>query len=79
MPVLVTNPDRIKGVMDFLKNSLKNIAISLQANGPAAVIIFWIVGVTALGLFGDGPVAKSALSILAVAGGLILVALANKA
>ena len=48
--------------MDFLKN----IAISLQATGPAAVIIAWIISVTALGLFGDGSLAKTALSILAV-------------
>ena len=61
--------------MDFLKN----IAISLQATGPAAVIIAWIISVTALGLFGDGSLAKTALSILAVAGGVILIALANKA
>ena len=60
--------------MDFLKN----IAINLQAKGPAAVIIVWIFCVTALGFFGDGSLAKSALSILAAAGGMILVALANK-
>ena len=60
--------------MDFLKN----IAISLQATGPAAVLIVWIICVTALGFLGDGSLAKTALSILAFAGGMILFALANK-
>ena len=60
--------------MDFLKN----IAVHLQAKGPAAVIIVWIVCVTALGLFGDGSFAVSALSILALVGGMILISLANK-
>ena len=60
--------------MDFLKN----IAINLQAKGPAAVIIVWIICITALGLLGDGPLAGSALGVLAVVGGTILISLANK-
>ena len=64
--------------MDFLKNIGKNIAINLQATGPAAVIIVWIVCVTALGLFGDGSLAAKALTLLAFAGGATLIGLVNK-
>jgi hypothetical protein len=42
-------------------------------------LIAWILAVTALGLFGDGDLAQSAIRILAFAGGLILIGLASKA
>jgi hypothetical protein len=59
-------------------NPLKNIAINLKASGSAAVIAVWIICVTLLGLFGQGEFAKSAMTILAVAGGMILIGLASK-
>lgn len=61
-----------------MNNPFRNLVINLKAKGPAAVICVWIIGITALGLFGSSEIAKSALSILAVAGGLILVGLASK-
>jgi hypothetical protein len=33
---------------------LQNIAINLRATGPAAVLITWLLCITALGLFGSG-------------------------
>ena len=59
-------------------NPFKNIALNLRATGPAAVIAIWIISVTLLGLFGNGELAGRALTILAVAGGMVLVALASK-
>lgn len=61
-------------VLDFLKN----ISVNLQAAGPAAVMAIWIVGITVLGLFGEGPVAERAMTILAVTGGLIFFSLIQK-
>jgi len=57
---------------------LKNIAVNLHAKGPAAVLISIIVSIAALGLWGQGDLAKSALSVLAVALGLLGLALANR-
>jgi len=61
--------------MDFLKN----LTINLKATGPAAIIATWILLITAVGLFGSGELANSAMSVLAVAGGMILIALAIRA
>ena len=58
---------------------LKNISVNLRATGPAAVLIAWIAAITAIGLFGEGDLAKSAIQILAFAGGMILIGLASKA
>lgn len=57
---------------------MKNIAVNLRATGPAAVLIALIAGITILGLFGDGPMAKSALSILALLTGLVGISLAQR-
>ena len=62
-------------MLDFLKN----LSINLKATGPAAVIIVWIMGVTALGLLGSGEIAKLAMYALVFAGGVILFGLAQKA
>jgi hypothetical protein len=68
-----------KGYTDTaMENPFKNIAIHLQATGPAAVIIVWIVAVTVLGLYGTGELARQALFLLTAAGGAILVALASR-
>jgi hypothetical protein len=57
---------------------MKNIAINLRATGPAAVLISLIAAITLLGVFGDGPLAKSALGVLAVLTGLVAVGLAQR-
>ena len=59
-------------------NPFENIVINLKAAGPSAVIVVWIICVTLLGLFGQGKLSDSALTILAVAGGMILIGLASK-
>jgi hypothetical protein len=60
--------------MDFLKN----IAISLRASGPAAVLIAWVLGVAALGIFGNAELGRQALTTLTMFGGLLIVLLAQK-
>ena len=51
---------------------LKSLSINLQATGPALVLIVWTVCVAVVGLYGDGPVAKSALTTLLIGGLIIL-------
>ena len=46
--------------------------------GPAAVLIALIGGITLLGLFGDGPIAQSALTILSISIGFLGFALAQR-
>ena len=60
--------------MDFLKN----IAISLQATGPAAVIITWIIGITCVGVFGEGDIATKALYALQITGPMLIMILGQK-
>jgi hypothetical protein len=59
--------------------SLKNLSLNLQATGPAAVLICWCVSVAAVGIFGSGPTASTALGLLAAGGGMILIRLAGRA
>lgn len=58
---------------------LKNVAINLRATGPAAVLVAWVLGVTALGIFGNAELGKQALSALSVVGGLLIVVLGQRA
>jgi hypothetical protein len=57
---------------------LSNIAVNLRATGPAAVLITWIACVTLLGLFGTGPLAKTAIGILSVVGGALVAVLGSQ-
>lgn len=57
---------------------LKNIAINLKATGPAAVIIAWILGITAVGVFGQGETAMKALSSLYIVGPLLIIVMGQK-
>ena len=57
---------------------LKNIAINLKATGPAAVIIAWILGITAVGVFGQGEIAMKALSSLYIVGPLLIIVMGQK-
>ncbi len=58
-------------------DKLQNLVINLKATGPAAVICVWILAVMFLGLYGTGTYASSALSILTIAGTMILITLAQ--
>lgn len=54
---------------------LKNIAVNIQAAGPAAVLIVWIICFTALSIFGSGGLAGYAQSLLGMFGILLLLSL----
>jgi hypothetical protein len=54
---------------------LKNIVVNLRATGPAAVLIAWLVCITALGLYGSGSLAGMALSGLILLGAALIGAL----
>lgn len=58
---------------------LKNISINLKASGPAAVLISWVVGVTLLGILGEGEITSKAMSVLSVTGALLIAVLGHRA
>jgi hypothetical protein len=64
--------------MGMLSATLRNIKISLTATGPAAVLIVLILSVTALGIFGLGPLADRAMSFMFFLGGSLGVSFAIK-
>ena len=57
---------------------LRNIAVRIQAPGPAAIMVCWLLCVTALGLFGEGEYVSNALTVLIFFAGAVLVSLASK-
>jgi len=57
---------------------LKNIAVSIRATGPAAVLVSWIIGVTLLGIFGQGEIALKAMSALSITGGALVIILGQR-
>jgi hypothetical protein len=58
---------------------LGNIVLNLQAAGPAAVMIVWIICITLLGIFaGDGSTAQSAVTFMGGVGAVLVVALASR-
>ena len=60
--------------MDFFKN----IQLSLQATGPAAVLCVWMICFTVLALYGKGSSAFLAIGTMAAFGGLLVVSLGSK-
>lgn len=64
--------------MDTVLAILRNIKINLAAAGPATVLIVLILSVTALGIFGTGPLADRALSFMYVLAGMVGVSLASR-
>lgn len=56
---------------------LKNLAVSLNATGPPAIISLVIIGVTALGLLRKGDLTASALGILSSLGVKLIFAFGN--
>jgi len=61
-------------IIDFLKN----IIVNLKATGPAAVLIAWVLGVTLLGIFGNGEIASHGMSALYVFGIMLVMILGQK-
>lgn len=59
-------------------NFLRNIIVNLKATGPAAVIIAWILGVTCLGIFGQGQVAEHGMTALNLVGVILIIAMAQR-
>ncbi|MFT5116531.1 MAG: hypothetical protein ACI9NY_000050 [Kiritimatiellia bacterium] len=59
-------------------NPFKNIAVNIQARGPAAILIVWCISVTAIGLYGQGEMAGRAINLLSFFGGATFFALTAK-
>jgi hypothetical protein len=60
--------------MDFFKN----IKISLEATGPAAVVCVWMLCFTLVAILASGEQAHIAMSTLGFFGGMIFVGLGSK-
>ena len=60
-------------------NPLRNVTLNMQAAGPSTVICVLFICVTALGIWGTGEIAKSALNLLTYAAGATLATLAFRA
>lgn len=60
--------------MDFLRN----IKLSLQATGPAAVLCVEVICITLLGILGNGPIASGSMACLSVALGATFFALGKE-
>ena len=52
--------------MEFFKN------IVLKAKNSAAVLIVFIVAVVVVGIYGEGPLANDAMSLLYILAGMII-------
>jgi hypothetical protein len=61
-------------MLDFLKN----ISINLKATGASAVLVTWLLCVTAIGLFGSGGLAMFVAGALAGFGAIFIGALGQK-
>lgn len=59
-------------------NFIKSLSVNLHASGPALVVIVWMVCVTVLGIYGEGPIARSAMNLFAIGGGVILFSLVTR-
>lgn len=51
---------------------LKNLIVNLSADGPVAALCIVALCITAVGIWGEGPLANTALAILTVVAGGIL-------
>ena len=60
--------------MDPFKNLILNL--NAPGRGPITVLIVWMFGVVALGIFGHGEIAIYALGLVGIVGGVILTTLA---
>ena len=69
---IVAASDSLRAVNGGAMNFFKNIIVNLRATGIAAVVCVWLMCITVLGIFGSGDNTKSAITVLTVAGGMIL-------
>lgn len=60
--------------MDFLRN----ININLKATGPSAVLITWLICLTAIGLYGSGTIANFVAGALVSIGIILIGAIGQK-
>lgn len=51
----------------------RNLTLNLRASGTAAIVCMWLICVTLIALFGTTHLAERAMTLFAVAGGVILV------
>ena len=58
---------------------LANLAVNLQATGPAAVLIAWMVCLTLLGLYGNSENAGRVITFLGLLGIPLIAALGTRA
>ena len=49
----------------------KNLQVNLRAAGPAAVLCMLFITIGCVGVFGHGPIASQAMTILALAIGVV--------
>ncbi len=60
--------------MDPFKNLILNL--NARGRGPITVLIAWMVGVVALGIFGHGEIASYVVALMGIVGAVILTTLA---
>jgi hypothetical protein len=71
---VITTTNNGEKHMEFLKN----ISINLRATGASAVLITWLLCMTAIGLFGSGTLANFIAGALASIGVILIGALGQK-
>jgi hypothetical protein len=63
--------------MDPFKNFILNL--NSPGRGPITVLIAWMFGVVALGIFGHGKIASYTVALMGIVGAVILTTLALRA
>jgi hypothetical protein len=71
--VTAVRPGRPQTVDPF-KNFLLNL--NAPGRGPITVLIGWMFGLVALGIFGHGEIASYALGLMGILGGVLLTTMA---
>lgn len=74
----MTKPDDKKPDTNVFVQFLRNIGVGIRAPGPTAILICWMLCVTALGLFGSSAYASSALIFLMFFAGAAVAILVKK-
>ena len=60
--------------MDPFKNFILNL--NAPGRGPITVLIAWMIGLVALGIFGHGEIASYTIGLMGIVGAVILATLA---
>ena len=73
------NPASFKshGMLDFIRKISVKLG-EIATPGPVVIIIAYLVCVTVVGLFGEGPIAESAMTILFMLAVIFLIRIADK-